>query len=107
MGVEALCRGNGPRMVRQGAYENARSVGCAAKSRVWGPMIAMTWLAGVIHGSGFAQEYRLPPSLEAAFQPDFARRDLGTFKSQLRLNADQQAVVQSLFEDYETEFSQG
>jgi hypothetical protein len=54
-----------------------------------------------------AQQVQLPIGMDEALIPDFDRRDVKTFETDLNLDENQKTVLQSLYADYETAFQSG
>jgi hypothetical protein len=70
-------------------------------------MMVAAAIAGSIAGSLCAQQFSLPLALGEAFVPDYYRRDLTAIDGELKLDAEQRAVVEALFADYDAEFRKG
>jgi Spy/CpxP family protein refolding chaperone len=67
-------------------------------------VLVVTAMVGAIAGALSAQQFSLPMALGDAFVPDFYRRDLTAIDTELKLDAEQRAVVEALFADYDAEF---
>jgi hypothetical protein len=62
-------------------------------------VLVVTAMVGAIAGALSAQQFSLPMALGDAFVPDFYRRDLTAIDTELKLDAEQRAVVEALFAD--------
>lgn len=64
-------------------------------------MVVVLWIGGL---RAAARQAEIIASVDESLQPDFLRRDLAVMQRELKLDAGQSAIVQSLFEEYQTRF---
>lgn len=70
----------------------------------WMGVLVLVVVVGALVAPSRAQQFSLPMAVGEAFQPDYYRRDLTAIVEELQLDAQQRAVVESLYADYDAEF---